>query len=120
MSLQDNTTLAALAALAIAGVVTHDGVDYLGKTEDFVNGPLVYGIIILLHSVFGASGITEKPAIIDKLMNYTASKFFILLLLAFAAVRDFEDAILLVLLFLALTQILRDKEERKRHPYILA
>jgi len=120
MSLQDNTTLAALAALAIAGVVTHDGVDYLGKTEDFVNGPLIYGIIILFHSVFGATGITEKPAIIEKMTSLTVSKFFILLLLAFAAVRDFEDTILLVVLFLATTQLLRNKEERKRHPYILA
>lgn len=120
MSLQDNATLAALAALAIAGVVTNDGIDYLGKTENFVNGPLVYGIIILLHSVFGAGGITEKPAVIDKLMQYTVSKFFILLLLAFAAVRDFEDTILLVVLFLAFTQLLRNKEERKKHPYILA
>jgi hypothetical protein len=42
-----------------------------------------------------------------------------LFLLAFAAVRDFEDTLLIVVLFLAITQLIRTKEERERHPTIL-
>jgi len=119
MYLQNNIVLALLAILSVAGLVIHADFDYLSKTEDVVNGPLVYGIIILIHSVFGASGITEKPVVIDKLVANTFTKFFVLVLLAFAAVRDFEDTIFVTLLFLAITQLIRNEEERKRHPYIL-
>jgi hypothetical protein len=119
MYLQSPFVLSLLGLLAVSGLVVHNNFDYFAKTEDVVNGPLVYGIIILLHSVFGASGITEKPQVLDKVINNTMVKFFVLLLLAFAAVRDFEDTIFVSVLFLAITQLLRNKEERKKHPYIL-
>jgi hypothetical protein len=119
MYLQNPFVLSLLGLLAISGLVVHNNFDYLAKTEDIVNGPLIYGIIILLHSVFGASGITEKPKVLDTLADNIGAKFFILLLLAFAAVRDFEDTIFIAVLFLVVTQLLRNKEERKRHPYIL-
>jgi len=119
MYLQNPFVLSLLGVLAVSGLVVHNNFDYLAKTENVVNGPLVYGIIILIHSVFGASGITEKPKVLDKFMDNTFAKFFILLLLAFAAVRDFEDTIFVSLLFLVITQLLRTKEERKKHPYIL-
>lgn len=119
MYLQNNIVLASLALLSISGLVAHSDFDYFSKTENVVNGPMIYGITILMHSIFGASGVTEKPNVLNKATDNTYVKFFILLLLAFAAVRDFEDTIFVVLLFLAITQLLRDKEERKRHPYIL-
>jgi hypothetical protein len=119
MSLQSTSVLLAIGTLSIAGLFAHDGFDYFGRTENFVNGPLVFGITILLHSVFGASGVTEKPKILDSVSENVFFKFFTLILLAFSAVRDFEDTIFVTLLFLSLTQLLRTKEERKRHPTIL-
>jgi hypothetical protein len=119
MSLQSTPLLLSVGALSIAGLVAHDGFDYFSKTENIVNGPLVYGIVILIHSVFGASGVTEKPKILDSVSGNVFFKFFTLILLAFAAVRDFEDTIFVTLLFLSVTQLLRTKEERERHPTIL-
>lgn len=119
MSLQSTPILLAIASLAVAGLVAHDGFDYFGKAENVVNGPLIYGVTILLHSVFGASGVTEKPKALTSVSENSFFKFFTLFLLAFAAVRDFEDTILVMLLFLAITQLVRTKEERERHPTIL-
>jgi hypothetical protein len=119
MSLQSTPLLLSLVALSITGLVAHDGFDYFSKTENFINGPLVYGITILMHSVFGASGVTEKPKALTSVSENSMFKFFTLFLLAFAAVRDFEDTVLVVVLFLAITQLIRTKEERERHPTIL-
>lgn len=119
MYFENSIILSLLGLLSIAGLVTHTDIDYFAQSENVVNGPMVYGIIILIHSIFGASGITEKPKALDQFSDNTFAKFFILLLLAFTAVRDFEDTIFLSLLFLAVTQLLRSNEERKRHPYIL-
>lgn len=119
MYFENSIILSILGLLSIAGLITHSDIDYFAQSENVVNGPLVYGLVILIHSIFGASGVTEKPKVLDRFSNNVFAKFFILLLLAFTAVRDFEDTIFLSLLFLAVTQLLRSKEERKRHPYIL-
>jgi protein-S-isoprenylcysteine O-methyltransferase Ste14 len=119
MSLQSTPTLLAIGALSVAGLLAHDGFDYFAKTENVVNGPLIYGVTILMHSVFGASGVTEKPKALTSVSENPLFKFFTLFLLAFAAVRDFEDTLLIVVLFLAITQLIRTKEERERHPTIL-
>lgn len=117
--MQSNALLISMIALSSIGMVFHTGVDYLPKSENVVNGPLVFGVIILLQSVFGAPGITETPKMVYDLMQNVYFKFATLMLLAFAAVRDFEDTIFLMVLFLGITQMMRTKEERKRHPYIL-
>jgi len=119
MSLQSTPFLLAIGTLAVAGLLTHDGFDYFGKVENVINGPLVFGITILMHSIFGASGVTEKPKILESVSQNIFFKFFTLFLIAFASLRDFEDTLLVVLLFLAITQLLRTKEERERHPTIL-
>jgi hypothetical protein len=119
MSLQSTPLLIAIGLVSIAGLITHDNYDYFGGFENFVNGPFVFGIAILIHSVFGASGVTEKPKVLDALSQNVFFKFFTLILLSFAAVRDFEDTVFVTLIFLSLTQLLRTKEERERHPTIL-
>ena len=119
MSLQSTPFLFAIGALAVAGLIANDGHDYFSRTENVVNGPLIFGLTILLHSAYGAPGVTDRPEILTKLTDNLFVKFFILLLLAFAAVRDFEDTLFITLLFLVVTQLLRTKEERERHPTIL-
>lgn len=119
MSLQSTPFLLAVTALSVAGLIANDGHDYFVQTENFVNGPLIFGITILLHSAYGAPGVTDRPKVLETLMQNFFVKVFILFLLAFAAVRDFEDTIFVTLLFLTITQLLRTKEERERHPTIL-
>jgi hypothetical protein len=117
--MQSNAFLISMILLSTLGMVLHTGVDYLPKSEEVVNGPLVFGIIILLQSIFGAPGITETPKMVFDLMQNVYFKFATLMVLAFAAARDFEDTIFLTVLFLGITQLIRTKEERERHPYIL-
>lgn len=119
MYFENSIFLSLLGLLSVAGLIAHTDFDYFTKTENVVNGPLVYGVAILFHSIFGASGVTERPKVLDTFTDNTLVKFFILLLLAFTAVRDFEDTIFISVLFLVITQLLRTKEERKKHPYIL-
>lgn len=101
------------------GLLLHNNLDYFTKTENIVNAPAIYGIIMLLQTVFGAPGITEKPKILDNIQNNKIAKFVALLLLSFAIVRDFEDAVFVTAFFLAITQLLRSKEEREKNPNIL-
>ena len=46
-------------------------------------------------------------------------KFFSLAVITFGAVRDFEDTLFVLLAFMAILQLMRSKEERKKYPYIL-
>ena len=109
-----------MVLLVSLGLYTHKGFNYLPRgAKKLLDGPFIYGLVILFHSMYGASGLIEKPKFIDAVQKNTVFKWFTLLLLSYAAVRDVEDALFLTVLFLGLTQISRDPEERKRHPYIL-
>ena len=119
MSFQNTYFLILLSILSVAGVTMHRSFNYLPKTSKYIDSALFYGVIILFHSVFGTSGVTDKPAILDKLMTMTWFKFFTLVLVTYAAVRDIEDTIFMSVLFLSLVQLMRTKEERRQHPNIL-
>ena len=105
---------------ALAGLALHgEGFNYFPALDKFINGPFIFGMIMLMHSMLGLRGITDKPAIIDKVLNNKVGKFVTFLLMAFATTRDKENAIFVAIAFLAVTQLLRTKEEREKKPYIL-
>jgi len=109
-----------MVVLGFLGLYRHTGINYLPNgAKKILDGPFLYGLVILFHSMYGASGMVEKPKFIGAVQNNKLFKWFTLLLLSYAAVRDVEDALFLTVLFLGLTQMSRDPEERKRHPYIL-
>jgi hypothetical protein len=119
MLLQNNIVLVFLLLISGAGIVSHGKFNYFPKLSTRIETPFIYGMIIMLQSIFGLSGLTETPSRIDKLMNQKWFKFFTIMVLSYAATRDIEDSIFLMLMFLVAIQLIRTKEERKKNPYIL-
>jgi hypothetical protein len=119
MSFQNTYVLILLSILSITGVTLHRSFNYFPKTSNYIDSALFYGIIILFHSIFGTSGVTDKPIFLERMMAMTWFKFFTLMVVTYAAVRDIEDTIFMSVLFLSLVQLMRTKEERRRYPNIL-
>jgi len=121
MSLFNNTIfITVLIVMSMVGLLSHRGFDYFPKINNqVINTPAVFGLLIMLNGMYGSTGLVEKPSIFEDIASNTFVKGGILYLLAYAAARDFEDATFLLVLFLTVTQFVRTKEERQKHPYIL-
>ena len=119
MSLSAASPIPALlmSFIGAAGVVTHKNVNYNPKLEARLRAPLVVGIVSLLLT--RTSAVTEPPAALNRVMASTPARVFLVLLLSFLASPDIENAVFLSILFLGLLQLMRSREERKRHPFVL-
>ena len=104
---------------SLTGLVLYRGQNLSNKAQRAVNSPFIYGIILMLHGVYGSKGITTPPMLLKALFDRPGMKVFTLYLLAFAATRDLEDALFAAVLFLGLTQLLRTPTERNQHPGLL-
>ena len=104
---------------SLTGLVLYRGENLSNKAQRAVNSPFIYGIILMLHGVYGSKGITTPPMLLKALFDRPGMKVFTLYLLAFAATRDLEDALFAAVLFLGLTQLLRTPTERNQHPGLL-
>ena len=104
---------------SLTGLVLYRGQNLSNKAQRAVNSPFIYGIILMLHGVYGSKGITTPPTLLKGLFDRPGMKVFTLYLLAFAATRDLEDALFAAVLFLGLTQLLRTPAERNQHPGLL-
>lgn len=105
--------------MAVAGLVLHRQSDYSVRAQQIINSPFVFGILLMLHSFYGTKGITDAPAVFERIGKTRFMKIFTLLLVAFVATRDIEDSLFAVMMFLGFTQLLRTPEERAAHPAIL-
>jgi hypothetical protein len=105
--------------LAVVGLALHRGSNYSVRTQQIVNSPFVFGILLMLHSFYGTKGITDPPAVLTRIGKTRFMKIFTLLLVAFIATRDIEDSLFAIMMFLGLTQLFRTPAERAAHPAIL-
>ena len=119
MLLQNNIVLVFLLLIPVAGIVSHGNFNYFPMLTTQIETPFIYGMIIMLQSFFGLSGLTETPSRVKNLINQKWFRFFTVIILSYAATRDIEDSIFLMLMFLVSIQLIRTKEERKKNPYIL-
>jgi hypothetical protein len=106
-----------VSMLGAAGIVTHKNVNYNPALASRMKQPLVIGIVSLLLT--RTSLVTESPRLLTNIMSTAPARIFLILCVSFLASPDVENAIFLSLLFLGILQLLRTKEERKRHPYML-
>lgn len=104
---------------SLAGLVLFRGQNLSNKAQRVVNSPFVFGIVVMLHGVYGSKGITPPPKNLKALFDRPGAKIFTLLLLSFVATRDLEDSLFAAVLFLGLTQLFRTPVERRAHPSIL-
>jgi len=118
--LQNTSILAPLVATSIYGGMKLASKDFYPIINSTLNHNMLYGIIILLHAMFGIVPVSEPPKRTKPITSSVWFKLVSLLVISFSATRDFEDAILVLITFLGVVQLLRTKEERKKYPYIIA
>lgn len=118
--LQNTNFLIPIVIATIYGASRISGTNFYPKIDNIFNQTTIYGIVIMMHAMFGISPISEVPERTKSITSSVWFKLISLLILSFSATRDFEDAVLVLVAFLGLVQLLRTKEERKKYPYIIA
>ena len=118
--LQNTAILIPVIAASLYGGVKVASMNFYPSIDSTLNHNTLYGILILLHTMFGINPISEAPQILRRFTSSTWFKLVSLFVISFSATRDFEDAILVLVTFLGLVQLMRTKEERKKYPYIIA
>lgn len=106
-----------LVSLGVTGLVLHKGMDYNPMINAYAKTPFVMGVLTLLLT--RTSLLTEPPSRLKSFMQSTFMRFVLLLLVSYISTGDIENAIFLAMLFLGLIQLIRTKDERERHPYVL-
>lgn len=109
-----------MVVAAIYGAVKVSNMNFYPPVDKILNQTTLYGIVIMMHAMFGIKPISEVPERTKPVTSSVWFKLFSLLIISFSATRDFEDAVLVLVAFLGLVQLLRTKEERKKYPYIIA
>lgn len=106
-----------VSLLGLFGTITHKNVNYNPALASRIKQPLAIGILSLLLT--RTSSVTEPPALFRRIMSTAPMRFLLVLCVSFLASADIENAIFLSLLFLGLLQLMRNKEERKSHPFFI-
>lgn len=114
-----NIVLLPLLVAAITGAYKTLETDYFGGVESQLRASVNFGILVLVQALFGGRGLTDTPASLDKILANKFVKFLALFLITFSGTRDIETSIFIVVAFLCAMQLLRTKEERKKHPYLV-
>ena len=112
---QSNTQLIAMFVIAAGGFFMHRGVNYIPMP----NVKFVSSLILLNFAIFGPQEVIQKPKIISDLMKNKLFKAASVISIVLITVGDIENAIFALIAFLALVQLLRNEEERKKYPYIV-
>ena len=112
----------ALTVVGVTGILKTRGagganVNFFPGLESGFRRPLMLGILSLLLTK--TSTIPEPPRRLTQIMSTVPAKIFFIFMASFLASPDVENAVFLSFLLLGIIQLLRTKEERERHPYIL-
>jgi hypothetical protein len=118
--LQDTVTLLPIVIASIYGAGQVSNRNFYPRIDNVLNQTTLYGIIMMMHAMFGIKPISELPRSTEVLTSSIWFKLVSLLIISFSATRDFEDAVLVLVAFLGIVQLLRNKEEREKYPYIIA
>jgi hypothetical protein len=81
--------------------------------------PVAVGIAMLIQSIYGSKGIVDTPLIIDETFDHPLARFMLLVLMMYGVTRNPVSAVAVVVVFLVILQLMRNKEERREHPYII-
>lgn len=95
------------------------GINLLTNIEKATGSWFFFGLIILLQAILGGKGLTNTPKSIDKLFENPIVRYITLFLISFTATSNIENSLFIVLGFVAIMQLLRTPEERKKTPYLI-
>jgi|TARA_R110002074_G_scaffold12423_2_gene45433 hypothetical protein len=114
-----NLVLLPLLVTAMAGAYGTLEKDYFGGVETQLKSGVSFGILVLVQALFGGRGLTEVPDRMNKILDNKFVKFIALFLITFSGTQDIEASVFIVMAFLVMMQLMRTKEERKTHPYLI-
>ncbi len=117
--LEHNIVLLPFFVAAIAGAYKSLEQDYFSEVEIQLRTRVIFGIIILVQALFGGRALSNTPSALNKFLDNKIVKFFTLFLITFSGTQDIEASIFIVVAFLCVMQLLRTREERKEHPYLV-
>lgn len=119
----NNFVLAITCVLSILGAYfTADsggGINFVPRLEGGMKGPVGFGLIVLLQGLFGGQGFTDTPKRVKDLFKKDWVKFLTLYLIVFSGTQDIEESFFILVGFLTSMQLLRNKKEREKHPYLI-
>ena len=87
--------------------------------EKVLGRPEIFGMIVLLQGLLGGRGFVDPPASVVALFESPIARVGILTFIAYTATQEIESALLTVLTFATVVQLLRSPEEREAHPYLV-
>ena len=114
-----NLVLLSLMVAALAGAYKTLDKDYFGGFETQLKSNVSFGILVLVQAIFGGRGLIDIPSKLEKLLDNKITKVVALLLVTFTGTQDIEASVFVVVFFLCAIQLLRTREERKKHPYLI-
>lgn len=109
----DNRTMAILIGLVGGAAIYFRGVTYE------VNHASTFAAMLVLQAVYAGTGVTEAPKRLRNVMHLPAVRLGILACAAYLVTRDPITSVAIIAVFLAVLHLLRDPEERARHPFLL-
>jgi hypothetical protein len=115
----NNVVLLPVLVAALVGAYKTFEPDYFGGIETQLKSGVSFGILVLVQALFGGRGLTDIPSKLDKILENNFVKFLALFLITFSGTQDIEASVFIVMAFLCIMQLLRTKEERKKHPYLV-
>lgn len=78
---------------------------------------ILFTLIVMYQGLFGGMSMSHKPKVLDNLKDNLYFKYITLFCIAFSATKDIEISLLSVLAFVAVINIVRTPEERKRYNF---
>lgn len=81
--------------------------------------PVIFTLIVLFQGNFGGMGVSQTPAILERLAANWITRAIFCIAIAYTATSDLETAIFSTLLFYVILHFLRTKEEREKMDHFI-
>jgi len=124
MNIHDSDTLILLIISSLTGLIYTRGMKFdLFKTQEkkLSAGFKLLGLFAMYEAVFGKNlnGLIDKPEKLDKFLKRSSVKFLTLFFISLGVTRQIEQSLLVTIIFILFVHLLRNKEERKKYPYLI-
>lgn len=124
MNVHDNSTLILLIISSFTGLLfTREMKFDLFKTQEkkLSAGFKFLGLFAMYEAVFGKNldGLIDKPKKLDEFLKKSSVKFITLFIISLGVTQQIEQSLFVTITFILFIHLLRNKEERKKYPYLI-
>jgi hypothetical protein len=124
MNTHDNSKLLVMVLVSMTGLLmtTKMKVDLFDTQEKkLAAGFKFLGLYAMYETVFGknVNGLIDKPKKLDEFLKLDWVKFLSLFLISLGITQEIEQSFFATITFVLFIHLLRDEEEKKKHPYLI-